>query len=65
MSKKEFHERVHLVAVAFFALGGLVHLIRIWKNLPVTLGTWSIPMWVSWFAVLLAIVLGYLLWKTK
>ena len=65
MSKKEFHERVHLVAVAFFALAGLVHLIRILKNLPVTLGSWSIPMWVSWLGISLAIVLGYLLWKTK
>lgn len=62
---KEFHTRFHLVAVAIFALIAIVHAVRIYKNVPAQIGSWSIPMGVSWFGIVIAAVLAYLFWKTS
>ncbi len=62
---KEFHSRIHLVAVAVFSLIAIVHAIRIYKDVPAQIGGWSIPMAVSWFGVVIAVVLAYLFWKTS
>ena len=62
---KEFHERIHLIAVALFVLIAIVHAIRIYNNVPAQIGSWVIPMGVSWFGVIIAAVLAYLFWKTS
>jgi hypothetical protein len=43
-----------LVAGVIFAVVALVHLVRIVMDWSVTIGDWSIPMWVSWVALIVA-----------
>jgi hypothetical protein len=43
-----------LVAGVIFALVALLHLVRIFMGWPVDIGGWSVPMWVSWVAVVVA-----------
>ena len=64
MAKKSTHPAVHIVAAVIFALIALTHLARIVINLPVTFGTWSVPVWVSWIAVILSIIMAVWLRKT-
>jgi len=52
-----------LVAVIFFSLVGLLHLLRIIYSLPVAVGGVEIPLWLSYIAVIL---LGFLsFWAFK
>ena len=39
----------------FFGLGAFVHLVRLVLQIPLTVGTWTVPLWASGA---LAIVLG-------
>jgi hypothetical protein len=55
MSSKAFS----LVAGAIFGVVAVAHLLRIFMALPVTIGDWIIPMWVSWMAVVVAGWLSY------
>ena len=43
-----------LVAGVIFAVVALFHLVWIFLEWTVTIGYWSIPMWVSWIALVLA-----------
>jgi hypothetical protein len=43
-----------IVAAAVFALVALVHLLRILMNWPIVIGTWSVPMWLSWIGLIVA-----------
>ena len=43
-----------LVAGVIFALVALFHLARIVMDWSVIIGDWSIPMWVSWIALVVA-----------
>jgi hypothetical protein len=43
-----------LVAGVIFAVVALVHLVRVVMDWSVTIGDWSIPMWVSWVALIVA-----------
>jgi hypothetical protein len=43
-----------LVAGVIFALVALLHLVRIFLGWPVDIGEWSVPMWVSWVALVVA-----------
>ena len=43
-----------LVAGVIFAVVALVHLVRVVMDWSVTIGDWSIPMWVSWIALVVA-----------
>ena len=43
-----------LVAGAIFAVVALAHLARIVMDWSVIIGDWSIPMWVSWVALIVA-----------
>ena len=56
----EKNDRSALVAIwfsGFFGLGTLVHLIRLILRVPVTLGTWAVPLKVS---AALVVVFGFL-----
>ena len=43
-----------LVAGLIFAAVALFHLVRIFAEWTVIIGDWSIPMWVSWIALVVA-----------
>ncbi len=43
-----------IVAAAIFAIVALVHLLRILMNWPIVIGTWSVPMWLSWIGLIVA-----------
>jgi len=43
-----------LVAGVIFAVVALVHLVRIFMEWTVIIEDWSIPMWVSWIALVVA-----------
>ena len=55
MSSKSFF----LIAGAIFAIVALAHLLRIVMAVPVTIGSWAVPIWVSWLGMILAGGLSY------
>jgi hypothetical protein len=52
--------RVASVIFAVFAIG---HLIRLINHVQVTVGTLTIPMGVSWVALIIAAILCIWLWR--
>jgi hypothetical protein len=56
MSSKKFLR----LAGTIFALVALAHLLRIAMGWPVMIGTWSIPLWISWIALIGAGALSFL-----
>ncbi len=65
MSKEESRKTVHVVAATIFAIVTFVHALRLAYGWPVTIGTWAMPIWLSWIAVFLAGSLAVLLWQTS
>jgi len=55
MSNKAFF----LIAGTVFGIVAIAHLLRIFMTLPVTIGGWTVPMWVSWAGVLVAGAMSY------
>jgi hypothetical protein len=51
------------VASILFALFAIGHLLRLLKQAQVTVGTLTIPMGVSWIALIVAAVLCIWLWR--
>jgi hypothetical protein len=45
------------VSGAIFGMVAVLHVFRLLLDWPARIGTWSVPMWVSWAALLLAGVL--------
>lgn len=43
-----------IVAGAVFAMVALLHLLRIFADWSVFIGSWAVPMWLSWIAVIVA-----------
>jgi len=43
-----------LLAGVIFAVVALFHLVRIFMEWTVIIGDWSIPMWASWIALVVA-----------
>ena len=54
------HQNYHKTAGIVFLLVALVHLWRVLSSMPVAFGTFFVPMWWSWVAVLVAGYLSYL-----
>jgi hypothetical protein len=52
--------RVASILFAIFAIG---HLVRLIMNVQVTVGTHTIPMGVSWIALIVAAILCIWLWR--
>jgi uncharacterized membrane protein YecN with MAPEG domain len=52
--------RVASILFAIFAIG---HLVRLIKNVQVTVGTQTIPMGVSWIALIVAAILCVWMWR--
>ncbi|MGA8472968.1 MAG: hypothetical protein WB721_29615 [Pseudolabrys sp.] len=49
-----------LLSAFIFTLIAALQLVRAVKNWPVTIGTTSIPVWVSWAACIVAAILAWL-----
>jgi hypothetical protein len=60
MNSQETGLRVASILFALFAIG---HLIRLIKQAQVTVGTLTIPMGVSWVALIIAAILCIWLWR--
>ena len=48
-----------LLAGVVFAIVALLHLLRIYMGWPVVIDDWTVPMWVSWIALVVAGGLSY------
>lgn len=46
------------VAVLFSAIG-IVHALRLWFAWEGVIGGWMVPQWLSWVAVLVALLLAW------
>jgi hypothetical protein len=55
MSQKNFN----LLAGAIFAVAALLHLLRLYFGWSAVLGGWTVPMWWSWFGVVITAGLAY------
>ena len=60
MSSPRTGLRVASIIFGIFALG---HLVRLINQAQVTVGTFTIPMRVSWIALIVAIILCVWLWR--
>jgi hypothetical protein len=47
------------VASVIFVLVALLHLLRIYMGWPIVIGSWTVPMWVSWAGFVVAGSLSY------
>jgi hypothetical protein len=48
-----------LLTGIIFALVALLHLLRIYMGWSAVIGGWTLPMWVSWLALVVAGGLAY------
>jgi hypothetical protein len=60
MSSQAAGLRVASVIFALFAIG---HLVRLFEQAQVTVGTYQIPMWISVVALIIAITLSIWMWR--
>jgi hypothetical protein len=44
-----------VVAGIIFAVVALLHLVRIYLGWPIVIAGWSVPMWVSWVALIVVV----------
>lgn len=51
------------VATVVFGIVGAVHLYRALNDYPLLFNTWVVPVSLSWFAGLLALLLAYSGWR--
>jgi hypothetical protein len=48
-----------LLAGVIFAIVALAHLLRIFMAWPIVIDNWTVPMWLSWIALVIAGGLSY------
>ena len=48
-----------LLAGVIFAIVALAHLLRILMGWSIVIDNWTVPMWLSWIALVIAGVLSY------
>jgi len=51
------------VASVIFALFAIGHVVRLVKQVQVTVGTYQVPMWVSVVALIIAAILSTWMWR--
>jgi len=47
------------VTGTLFGIIAVLHLVRALMGIPAVFGTWAVPLWLSWIAVLVAGYLSY------
>ena len=55
MTQKSFE----LIAGVIFTIVAVVHLFRIAQGWDITIGSWVVPMWISWIALVVAGFLAF------
>ncbi|HEY3038054.1 MAG TPA: hypothetical protein VGJ66_04915 [Pyrinomonadaceae bacterium] len=60
MNSQKTGLRVASIIFGIFAIG---HLLRLIKNIQVTVGTHTIPMGTSWIALIVAVILCVWMWR--
>lgn len=53
------------VAMILLALIGILHLLRVLLEIPITVGITTIPMWASLVATIIAGAVSVLLWRER
>jgi len=48
-----------LLAGVIFAIVALAHLLRVFMGWPIVIDNWTVPMWLSWIALVFAGGLSY------
>ncbi|KKT96564.1 MAG: hypothetical protein UW97_C0008G0021 [Parcubacteria group bacterium GW2011_GWA2_45_15] len=61
MSSKAYYSTTGVI----FLVIGVLHLLRVLNSWPVNIGTFVVPMWLSWAAVIVASYLSYQSLKKK
>jgi uncharacterized membrane protein YjjB (DUF3815 family) len=51
------------IAAIIFAVVALVHLLRLVYQWQVVFNGWVVPMWLSWFGLIVAGALSALIWR--
>ncbi len=57
-----------LVSALLFGLVAIAHLLRVIYRWPIAVEAWSIPLWISWVAVPVAVALsiwGIWMWNVE
>jgi hypothetical protein len=49
------------IAAAIFALGAIVHIVRLFTHFQIVIGSHIIPMWCSYVAIVVAAFLSWML----
>lgn len=62
--KNHKHKAIHLIASTIFGIVAVVHMLRLGYGIPVKIGAWTMPLWLSWIGVFLAGSLAVLLWQS-
>lgn len=53
------------IAIVIFVLVAALHLYRVITGMPVLLGEWAAPMWISYLGTAVPLLVAYLLWAGK
>ena len=53
-----------MIAAVVFGIVAIFHAARIWMGWPAVIGSWSVPMWLSWIGLVLAAALSYFGFKS-
>ena len=51
------------LAIMMFTLVAIAHLLRIIYGIPVTIGEWFVPQWVSLCAIVVPALITTMLWR--
>jgi hypothetical protein len=62
--KNHKHKAIHLIAATIFGIVAVVHILRLGYDVPVEIGTWQVPLWLSWAGVFVTASLAVLLWQS-
>jgi len=55
------HSWLHYTAGSIFGIVAVAHLVRAFLLAPVFIGTWFVPLWISWIGgIVLAMLSGWL-----
>ncbi len=60
MSRATWQSLYLILTGAVFFLVALLHLVRLLNHWPIVVGTWAIPMWLSWVGF--PVSSGYCVW---
>ena len=56
-------KRGTFIAMIFLIMVSIAHILRVITQVNIVVGTYSIPMWMSWAAIALTLVLSIAIWK--